>query len=1052
MRGQHTTRRRAGDPRAFVWLGVLAVCLAPSLASAVDFDFDGLPDEWEQEMLGGMAFTGDADPDKDGLSNASEFQWGTNPLLADTDQDGLSDGLELAGPDDADPKTTTNPNVADTDGDGLTDGEEDNNRNGKVDWHEPDPNLADSDGDTIADVDEVNENASWRDTDNDGIVDAWDIDSDGDGIIDRFEAGDHLLWTQPVDSDFDGLEDYRDADSDGDGIADSVEESGDATLDGIADPDADFDQIPNRVDTDSDNDGKLDAVEGQGDIDGDGIPNYLDPKDFVVFPDPFPGPTTKPGKPPGWTGTEGPIGSVGVKPPIDTPYAMEPPTMPTLPENPGLPPHGDADGDGLTNFEETTIGTDPLNPDSDGDGIWDGPEVRDPFDPADTDGDGTLDALDQDSDGDGLLDADEFGVDGRAPTDTDWDGDPDFQDTDSDNDELSDGDEVSIWSTDPYDWDTDDGTVSDGLEVLVNGTDPHDGADDLYVPTWGEPTDPFAGASFQGGVTCTSSNRGGGGGAVIVFGLLLLFAIRRVRCLPVVLPVVLPVLLLIASPARATDGQTMTITAPGTSIVGTHAPFTLGQWGYSAGVTSQFQRDPYLLVRDGVILRRVVGNRLDVTTHGAIGLTEWLDFGFDLPATVYMDGTALGGDDVLSNGLGDLRLWVKGHVLTQRDFGVDLGIVVTAGIPTGDAQSFFGAGGFTVDSRVLLGGRVGPVVLATSVGYRVAPETDIFDFGGGDQLSFSVSGRFEFESIGLGLEAGVFGATAAFRPFEQLTAINLEAVGAVTWRLPSGVFVSAGGGAGILPGAGTPVARAFAGVGWAMPNTDERADEPEEDSDHDGIVDSRDDCPADAEDHDGFEDSDGCPDPDNDEDGLLDVEDQCPLDAEDEDGFEDDDGCPDRDNDADKIADIDDKCPLKPESYNGHEDEDGCPDETLVKLDPEKGRIEVLDAAMVHFDWDNDHVPESYLQVLKQVAYVLKVHPEIQKLQVGGHTSWTGDANYNIDLSRHRAAAVVGWLMHYGVAPDRLEAKGYGFSKLKVRKRGPQHNWVNRRVEFVVKQ
>lgn len=43
--------------------------------------------------------------------------------------------------------------------------------------------------------------------------------------------------------------------------------------------------------------------------------------------------------------------------------------------SPGLEPQEDADGDGLTDSEENTRGTDPLNPDSDGDGLPDGAEV-----------------------------------------------------------------------------------------------------------------------------------------------------------------------------------------------------------------------------------------------------------------------------------------------------------------------------------------------------------------------------------------------------------------------------------------------------------------------------------------------------------------------------------------------------------------------------------------------------------------------------------------------------------------------------------------------------
>jgi hypothetical protein len=120
--------------------------------TAEDSDQDGMPDVWEDQF--GLNKNNPADAnedtlDMDGLDNLEEFQIGTDPTDADSDDDNLEDGQEVN-------VTGTDPNDADSDDDDLTDNVETNTDEFKDENDTgTDPNDPDSDGDTFSDGVEV---------------------------------------------------------------------------------------------------------------------------------------------------------------------------------------------------------------------------------------------------------------------------------------------------------------------------------------------------------------------------------------------------------------------------------------------------------------------------------------------------------------------------------------------------------------------------------------------------------------------------------------------------------------------------------------------------------------------------------------------------------------------------------------------------------------------------------------------------------------------------------------------------------------------------------
>lgn len=224
------------------------------------------------------------------------------------------------------------------------------------------------------------------------------------------------------------------------------------------------------------------------------------------------------------------------------------------------------------------------------------------------------------------------------------------------------------------------------------------------------------------------------------------------------------------------------------------------------------------------------------------------------------------------------------------------------------------------------------------------------------------------------------------------------------------------------------------------------------DTDGDGIIDARDACP----DQPGPTPTKGCPDRDG--DGVVDAEDACP----DASGSAATKGCPETDGDG--IADADDRCPDQAGkvAYQGCPDRDGdgvpdiddaCPDEVGLKAYkgcvPEKARKFTGAIKGIKFATGSAKILSGSFRVLDQAVKVLDEFPEL-RLRIEGHTDSTGSADLNKTLSQERAGSVRDYLVGKGIAPERLQAVGFGPDRPIADNATAKGRAENRRTEFTV--
>ena len=107
-----------------------------------------------------------------------------------------------------------------------------------------------------------------------------------------------------------------------------------------------------------------------------------------------------------------------------------------------------------------------------------------------------------------------------------------------------------------------------------------------------------------------------------------------------------------------------------------------------------------------------------------------------------------------------------------------------------------------------------------------------------------------------------------------------------------------------------------------------------------------------------------------------------------------------------------------------------------------------IDIYSIFFSFNSDTIRDESEPTLKDIAEVLRRHPD-WRLGVNGHTDGIGTDQFNLDLSKRRAAAVKDALVkRYAIAPQRLMTSGFGKSQPKDTNETLEGRAHNRRVEL----
>ena len=506
------------------------------------------------------------------------------------------------------------------------------------------------------------------------------------------------------------------------------------------------------------------------------------------------------------------------------------------------------------------------------------------------------------------------------------------------------------------------------------------------------PAGSAAGLHVRGSGGCSSS----GAGELAPLGLLAFLALLR-RRRRAAGGAVLLLAVALAFPARAETVDSVQVTrfqplGGANDLLGVASARLAGDRAWQLGLIVDYANQPLRLVGNGGSVA-LVRHATNASLSGTLGWTDRWEFSLVVPVTLSASGdpaSALAPGLTLaspSGGLGDLRFTPR--FLVGATGAVAWALLLPLTLPTATAP-YAGQGGFTASPRVAAEFRApGGWRLDANLGVVLRQAQEFVDITPQSAFTYAVGGEYPFPGgrwSALATATGEIASGQAEQPGELLVAAS--------YRLPSGLTVTAGGGPGLSDGYGTPRFRVLAGVAWSPPARPSPAPAP---------------APV----------SQPVPPPPPAEPAVV-VAPPAPPPAPVE------------------VAPL----PEPPAAVVLAPPEP----EPQVRLEPT--RIVLLE--QIRFGNDSDVIEAVSTHIVDQVATVLRDNPSIELVRIEGHTDDRGSSAWNQDLSGRRAARVRAALLQRGIEPGRLEARGYGPTRPIESNATADGRFANRRVEFII--